>query len=103
MKIYEKLVRDRIPEIIEKSGKTCSVRRLSPEDYLRSLRAKLSEELLEYLESGDLSELADLLEVLLATAEAQGYTRDELEAVRRQKAEERDGFRERLLLEWVED
>ena len=103
MKIYQKLVRDRIPEIIEKSGKTCSVRRLSPEDYLQSLRTKLSEELSEYLESGELSELADLLEVLLATAEAEGYTKEELEAVRRQKAEARGGFRERLLLEWVED
>ena len=94
MKIYQKLVRDRIPEIIQRSGKTCSVRRLSSEDYLQALRTKLGEELAEYLESGELSELADLLEVLLATAEAEGYTREELEAVREKKARERGGFRD---------
>ena len=48
IKTYNKLVRDRIPEIIENSGKTCVTEILSDEDYLRMLDAKLDEELAEY-------------------------------------------------------
>ena len=58
---YNKLVRDRIPEIIESSGKTCSTEILSPEDYLRMIDAKLDEELAEYHKDQNIEELADLL------------------------------------------
>ncbi len=56
---YNKLVRDRIPEIIESSGKTCSTEILSPEEYLRMLDAKLDEELAEYHKDQNIEELAD--------------------------------------------
>ena len=65
-KTYYKLVRDRIPEIIETDGKTCVYETLSNEDYLRLLDQKLNEELVEYQESKSLEELADLLEVMQA-------------------------------------
>ena len=64
---YHKLVRDRIPEIIESAGKKCICSELSDEAYIAMLDAKLNEELAEYQESKSLEELADLLEVMQAT------------------------------------
>lgn len=100
-KSYHKLVRDQIPAIIEGQGKTCVVEVLSGEDYLRMVDAKLDEELAEYHKDQNLEELADLLEVLFAAAEARGYTREQLEAARAEKAAERGGFARRLLLKEV--
>lgn len=91
-KIYNKLVRDRIPEIIETSGKSCKTEILSDEEYLRMIDAKLDEELAEYHEDKNIEELADLLEVIRAATIARGYTLEELEAVRAKKAEKRGGF-----------
>ena len=100
-KIYHKLVRDRIPEIIEATGKTCKTQILSQEEYLQLLDEKLTEELAEYQESKSLEELADLLEVMQAVVTARGYTWQDLESVRREKCENRGGFRERILLKEV--
>lgn len=69
---YNKLVRDRIPEIIEASGKTCRTTVLNDTEYLPMLDAKLDEELAEYHKDQDIEELADLLEVIYA-AIARGY------------------------------
>ncbi|MFI3169891.1 MAG: nucleoside triphosphate pyrophosphohydrolase [Faecalibacterium sp.] len=100
-KLYNKLVRDCIPTIIEADGKQCVVEQLSPGDALPYLDAKLNEELAEYQESKSLEELADLLEVMHAVVAARGWTLEELEAIRAQKAEERGCFAERLLLKEV--
>lgn len=102
-KIYEKLVRDRIPEIIEGTGSRCKVGTLDNEEYIRALDKKLREELDEYLADGSIEELADLLEVVRACAIARGYTLDELEAVRSRKAQERGGFEKRIWLFQVDD
>lgn len=98
---YNKLVRDRIPEIIEKDGKICEVEVLSDEDYLRMLDAKLDEELAEYHEDQNIEELADLMEVIYAAAEARGASVEELEAVRKAKAAKRGAFGKKLLLKRV--
>lgn len=100
---YNKLVRDRIPEIIETSGKTCVTEILSDEDYLRMLDAKLDEELAEYHQDQNIEELADLLEVIRAAAVARGYSIEELEKIRAEKAAKRGGFEKRILLKEVED
>ncbi len=97
-KQYHKLVRDKIPEIIEKTGKTCRTAILSDEDYLVLLDEKLTEELAEYQESKSLEELADLLEVMEAVVTARGYTWDELLAVKAEKKAARGGFEDKLLL-----
>ena len=97
-KIYNKLVRDLIPEIIEKSGKTCRTRVLSEEEYLQMLDAKLDEELSEYHRDQNIEELADLLELIRAAAIARGYTFEELEAVRAEKAKKRGGFEKKIFL-----
>ena len=97
-KKYNKLVRDRIPEIIEKSGKKCKTEILTDEDYLKMIDTKLDEELTEYHRDQSIEELADLMEVIRAAAIARGYTLDELEAIRAKKEEERGGFKEKMLL-----
>lgn len=98
---YNKLVRDRIPEIIEASGNTCITEILSDEDYLRMLDAKLDEELEEYHVDQNIEELADLMEVIRACAVARGYTIEELERVRAEKAVRRGGFEKKILLKEV--
>ena len=100
-KTYHKLVRDRIPEIIESDGKTCVTETLSDARYLEMLDTKLNEELAEYQESKSLEELADLLEVLRAVVRARGWTWEELEQVRREKAAQRGGFEKKILLKEV--
>lgn len=101
VKAYNKLVRDKIPEIIELSGKTCTVETLTDEKYIAMLDAKLTEELAEYQESKSLEELADLLEVMGAVVKARGYTWEELTKVRKKKLEERGGFEKKILLKEV--
>jgi len=98
---YHKLVRNRIPEIIEKDGKQCTYSFLSDEDYIRLLDQKLNEELNEYQESKSMEELADLLEVIYAVALARGSSIEEVEQIRIKKAEKRGGFDKRILLENV--
>ena len=101
VKVYNKLVRDKIPEIIEKSCKTCTIETLADEKYIAMLEAKLTEELAEYQESKSLEELADLLEVMGAVVKARGYSWDELTEVRKNKREARGGFEKKLLLKEV--
>ena len=98
---YNKLIRDGIPEIIAKNGQTARVRVLTDEEYLAKLDEKLGEELAEYLADGNIEELADLLEVIYAAALVRGTTAEQLDEIRRKKAEERGAFAEKLLLEEV--
>lgn len=98
---YHKLVRDRIPEIIEKQGKTCVTEVLSQEAYIQLVDEKLNEELAEYQESKSMEELADLLEVMEAAVKARGYTWEELITVRDEKRAKRGGFQNRILLKEV--
>ena len=103
IKKYNKLVRDRIPEIIEASGSACVKEILSDEAYLRMLDTKLDEELAEYHKDQNIEELADLLEVIRAAAIARGYTLEQLEQVRAKKAAKRGGFEKKILLREVRE
>lgn len=103
IKIYNKLVRDRIPEIIEESGKMYTTEILSEERYMKSLNDKLQEEHLEYQESKDIEELADMLEVMYAILKARGYSAEDLEQIRSQKAQKRGGFEKRIFLKEVRE
>lgn len=102
-KIYNKLVRDRIPEIIEEGGNSAKTKILTDEEYIAELDKKLIEEMNEYLESGSLEELADLTEVIRAVALARGHSLDELEKVRSRKAEKRGGFEKKIFLVEVDE
>lgn len=88
----EKLVRDNIPEIIMKDGHVPHTRVLSDEEYVKQLEIKLLEETNEYLESKDVEELADILEVIYAISQFKGVALSELESVRRNKAEKMEVF-----------
>ena len=101
VKVYNKLVRDRIPEIIEAGGNTCATEILPDKLYMEMLDAKLSEELTEYQASKSLEELADLLEVMRAVVQARGWTWEQLEQVRKEKAIQRGGFEKKILLKEV--
>ncbi len=100
-KMYNKLVRDRIPEIIEAGGGSCVTQVLPQAEYLQKLEEKLREELSEYLESKEAEELADLLEVMQAVAAARGKTWEEIEDIRQRKKAARGGFEKRILLKEV--
>ncbi len=100
---YRKLVRDKIPEIIKASGKTCDTEILSDEEYLVMLDKKLDEELSEYHEAQNLEELADLLEVIKAVAVARGFSLEELYHVCDEKKNSRGGFEKKILLKEVKD
>ena len=102
-KTYIKLVRDRIPEIIEATGQSCVTRVLSDTEYIRMLDEKLNEELAEYQESKSTEELADLLEVIEATALARGCSWEELLSIKAQKRQKRGGFEDKILLLEVTD
>jgi predicted house-cleaning noncanonical NTP pyrophosphatase (MazG superfamily) len=94
----EKLVRDKIPDLIRKDGRTPDTRLAEASEYPALLRAKLYEEAGEYITSGDPAELADLLEVVHALAALHGMTPEDLERQRAAKATERGGFTERQVL-----
>lgn len=100
---YNKLVRDRIPDIIEESGKNCVTEILSDEEYLRMVDAKLDEELAEYHKDQNIEELADLMEVIYAAAVARGYTIEQLEKARTKKIEKRGAFQKKILLVEVKE
>jgi predicted house-cleaning noncanonical NTP pyrophosphatase (MazG superfamily) len=98
---YNKIVRDKIPEIIEKSGKTCEIEIVSDEKSLVYLEKKLQEELDEYMEIGKLEELADLLEVIEAVALKKGSSLEEVMKIKEEKKEKRGGFEKNILLKKV--
>ncbi len=102
MKTYNKLVRDKIPQIIQRDGKSCQTRVLSDKEYLNALNDKLTEEVNEYLASGETEELADIVEVVQALATVKGCSAGQLEEIRTAKAQERGGFAKKIFLETVQ-
>ena len=98
MTVYNKLVRDKIPEIIRAQGDTPRIRVLDQAEYTARLEAKLDEEVREYHRDRNLEELADILEVVYAMAENLGHSRQELEAVYDRKHDARGGFLDRVFL-----
>ena len=98
---YNKLVRDRIPEIIEANGKKAIYDILSDEKYIEFLNRKLIEELNEYLGNGDVEELVDMGEVIHAILEYKGITIQEFQRIRSEKEEKNGGFKKRILLKEV--
>jgi predicted house-cleaning noncanonical NTP pyrophosphatase (MazG superfamily) len=97
-KKYNKVIRDKIPEIIAESGKKYDLKQLDDESFLAELEKKLIEEVNEYAESKDVEELADLLEVIYRISELRGVNSDELDEIRKEKAEKRGKFSSNLFL-----
>ena len=97
-KKYNKVVRDKIPEIIEESGKKYTLKQLDDASFLAEIEKKLIEEVNEYSESKDIEELADILEVIYRISELRGVNSDELDEIRKEKAEKRGKFDDNLFL-----
>jgi predicted house-cleaning noncanonical NTP pyrophosphatase (MazG superfamily)/uracil-DNA glycosylase len=105
-KTYNKLIRDRIPEILDRSGTRYDVQEMIETEYLEALRAKVVEEAREVSEApaGEVTkEIADLLEVLLALQKHGGVDMGEVERIRKERLRDRGGFERRLKLLWTED
>lgn len=103
MPIYDKLVRDKILEIIESNGQKSTHKILNDTDYAKELVNKLSEEVEEYKTDKNTNELADILEVIYTLARLHDCTPEQLEAIRAEKAKKRGGFNEKIFLIEVED
>ncbi|TCT15372.1 putative house-cleaning noncanonical NTP pyrophosphatase (MazG superfamily) [Natranaerovirga pectinivora] len=97
-KTYNKLVRDDIPKVIENSSKQCFISVVKGEELNQLLNEKLREEVEEYIESEELEELADILEVIHGILHFKNIDIKELEEIRFKKAKERGGFREGVKL-----
>lgn len=95
---YNKLVRDKIPDLIKAQGEIPYIRILAAEEYTRALEQKLDEETTEFHGERNLEELADILEVVFALAEDLGSTKEELLRRYEQKHAQRGGFRDRIFL-----
>lgn len=98
MMVYNKLVRDRIPEIIERNGGKADIRVLSEEEYRKYLEKKLDEEVGEYHKDKTIEELADILEVAYALAATMGCSKEQLMEMYQKKHDARGGFEKRYLL-----
>lgn len=98
MKEYHKLIRDRIPEIIDSTGRSAVIRTLSDEEYPIYLEAKLDEEVGEYHRDKTAEELADILEVVYALAASLGVSKEELMDIYHKKHDSRGGFEKKLFL-----
>lgn len=96
MEKYNKLVRDKIPEILDLKGVVYEQRIATPEEYKTELIKKLVEEAGEFAEAGAVEELADVLEVLTVLQKLPEYST--VEEVRKHKSEERGGFEKRIIL-----
>lgn len=98
MKDYNKLVRDKIPEIIAAKGERAETHIADDAEFLAKAKEKLGEEIAEFLESGNPEELADLLEVTYAIAAALGVSEEELSKIRQEKRDKRGGFDKKIIL-----
>ncbi|WP_096439510.1 nucleoside triphosphate pyrophosphohydrolase [Alteribacter populi] len=107
MPVYNKLVRDRIPEVIESTGKKANFMTLNEADFAQQAKEKLKEEVEEYFNAesdrDSIEELADIMELLHSLAGIHGATPEELEKVRVRKAKNRGAFNKWLFLKEVED
>ena len=102
MKVYNKLIRDKIPGIMRAEGKNFKAHIASVDEYEQKLKEKLLEEVNEFLEEPSLEELADVAEVFGTILAVMDYSIEDLELQMRKKSEDRGAFVERIILESVE-
>ena len=96
--LYCKLVRDKIPQIIKKSGKKPIIDTLDDEEFEVFLERKLDEEVEEYHKSKEAEELADILEVLITLAKLKGLSFADLMDLQVKKAVQKGSFTKKILL-----
>ncbi|MEF2642364.1 MAG: nucleoside triphosphate pyrophosphohydrolase [Clostridia bacterium] len=102
MKIYNKLVRDKITDIIEADGRIAKYRILDDNEYRQELNKKLQEEVREYIEDNNIEELADIVEVVYGILNSMDVSIEEFEKIRMGKQEKRGAFVKKIYLEEAE-
>ena len=100
---YNKLVRDKIPDILRSEGEKCTTKIIGEEEFIKRLDGKLYEEITEYFDSKDVEELVDIMEVIYAIAKAKGYSATALDKLRKEKCNNKGGFNRRVVLLEVDD
>lgn len=98
---YDKLIRDKIPHIIEKTGKKPVFHKAFDDEYWLKLKEKLKEETCEFIENEDKEEIADILEIIEAICDFKKIDKNELEIIKNKKTSERGKFTEKLILDRV--
>lgn len=96
---YDKLVRDKIPEVIKSKGEIALTHIAEEAEYWQKLKEKLREEVEEFCSDESIGEIADILEVIDAICDHKGFNKQEVEEVKNKKAEERGGFKDRIILD----
>ncbi len=96
---YNKLVRDKIPEVIKAKGQTPVFHVADDAEYWTKLKAKLAEETGEFVRDESVNEIADILEVLDAIIAYKKFDRAEIEEAKAKKFAERGGFEKRIILD----
>jgi len=96
---YNKLVRDKIPEIIKSKGEVSITHIASDKEYREKLKAKLQEEVKEFIEDPNKEELADILEVIYALCDLYKIDKIKLEQFRKDKANKKGGFKDKIILD----
>ena len=100
---YDKLVRNKIPEIIKKKGLTDITHIAEDKEYWEKLKEKLREEVDEFLNESNKEELSDIFEVIDAICKFKNFDKKELENIRKKKAEKRGDFKDKIILEEVKE
>ena len=100
--VYNKLVRDKVPEVAVKAGQIPYYRKLASYEFLPELNKKLLEEVQEYLKTNNIEEIADILEVMAAILEVNNISREEIKGIMDRKAQERGKFKDMIYLESVD-
>ena len=96
---YNKLVRDKIPEIIKSKGGVAITHIANDVEYWQKLKEKLQEEVGEFIEAENIEEMADILEVIDAIFNYKKFDEQELKRVKEKKVNERGGFDDKIILE----
>jgi len=100
---YNKLVRDKIPDIIKKDNKNPFIHIANDEEYWKKLKEKLNEEVNEFVKEGNEEEIADIIEVINAICAYKKFDKNKLDYIKKQKAEKRGRFDKRIILDEVKD
>jgi predicted house-cleaning noncanonical NTP pyrophosphatase (MazG superfamily) len=99
---YNKLVRDKIPDIIKRNGEKSFTHVAEDNEYWEKLKDKLREEINEFLENQTIEEIADIFEVITAINEFKGWDLKKIIKMQKEKREKRGGFKNKIILDKIE-
>ena len=98
---YNKLIRDKIPEILDTKGKKYTTHIAGNEEYSKKLLEKLQEEVDEFKDEPNQEELADILEVIDAICNFKNFDKKEIANIKSKKTRDRGAFKKKIILEEV--